>query len=286
MKNQKSLIRHLLLLGLIVSNLNSADFNILFTANINGSLENCKCGKIPLGGIARIKSFIDAIAAKNAQCLVVDGGDFFNSYPFFELNQAMLKSIELLKYDLFLPGDQEFVEGIKFYNLLIERLKPNLLLSNLENQKNIKRSFKFNTIKVDIYGFLSPKSFEFITKPKKLSLLPFSSLQNVIDTSVCNIVVFHGPIQEAEKCAQEYKWIDLILLAHDQQLDPKQVFNTIIIGCGQDSEYITVIAVEKLNDRWHFDINQEPVGPSIPEDKSITQIINSYHEKQKSNLKQ
>jgi 2',3'-cyclic-nucleotide 2'-phosphodiesterase (5'-nucleotidase family) len=280
MQKQKSLFWQYLILILFVSNLKSADFNILFSANINGNLENCMCGKIPLGGVARIKSFVDDYLNKNENCIVIDGGDFFNSYPFFELNQAMLKSLELINYDLFLPGDQEFVEGIEFFNFLRGKLRNNLFISNLVNQKDRKKRFIFNKKEVEIYCFLSPKSFEFIAIPKNISLSPFSSLQAEINQNACNIVVFHGPLEEAEKYAQEYQWIDLILLAHDQKVDSKQLPRTKIVGSGQDSEYINVIAVEQSNDYWNFDINQKPIKLTIPEDKKISQIIKSYQELQ------
>jgi 2',3'-cyclic-nucleotide 2'-phosphodiesterase (5'-nucleotidase family) len=277
MQKQKLVFWQILIIILIVGNLKSADFKILFSANINGNLENCNCGKFPLGGIGRIKSFIDEFKKYNKNCIVIDGGDFFNSYPYPKLNHAMLNSLELINYDLILPGDQEFVEGIEFFNIVRGKLRNKILISNLSNQKDIKKRFRFNDKDVEIYAYLSPSSFRFIRKPKNIALTTFSLLQNSINHNACNIVIYHGPLEEAELLAKKYQWIDLILLAHEQTLNTNQSAPVQIVGCGQDSEYISVVVAEQLNGIWKFNINQKPIEPTIQEDSKIVQIINTYH---------
>ena len=45
MQKLKLVFWQILIIILVVGNLESADFKILFSANINGNLENCNCGK-------------------------------------------------------------------------------------------------------------------------------------------------------------------------------------------------------------------------------------------------
>jgi 2',3'-cyclic-nucleotide 2'-phosphodiesterase (5'-nucleotidase family) len=255
--------------------LKAADFHILFTANINGTLQNCGCGSEPLGGVGRIKTFVDEFRKINANTIIIDGGDYFNSYPFIELNKTMLRALELIDYDVFVPGDQEFVEGNTFFEEIKELLGDRMLISN-KHSKNIRyRTFNFNGSSVHVGGFISPDAFVFIDSPKILELFALSFLKKN-HLNGLNVVVFHGSLLEAEKAAEENEWIDLILLAHDQYDEVRNISNTFIIGCGRNSEFISIIAVSKESEGWLFNIKKEKVKTSIRENEKIATLIKDY----------
>ena len=256
----------------------TTELSILFTANINGTLQNCDCGGEPLGGIGRIKTFIDDYRDKHPNTIVIDGGDYFNSYPFIELDTAMLKSLQLINYDIFVPGDQEFVEGKEFFSSIEASLGKRLFISNSNLKNNGERSFKFGESVVHIFSFLSPDAFIFINPIKKLKLSPFSALKKS-KLHDLNIVVFHGRYADAERIVKDNIWIDLILLAHDQFEEVNKVSNTLIIGSGRNSEFITVIKGLREADTWKYDINKEKIKESIKEDENIVAIIQEYQKK-------
>ena len=55
---------------------------ILFTANINGNLENCNCSLNSAGGIGRITTLFSEFRKEYPNTIIIDGGDYFNSYSF------------------------------------------------------------------------------------------------------------------------------------------------------------------------------------------------------------
>ena len=155
----------------------STEINILFTANINGNLENCNCGANSSGGIGRIKTFFSEFRNQYPHTFIVDGGDYFNSYPFEKLNTAMLRALSFLDYDIMVPGDQEFIEGMGFFNNYKNQYKPKLLISNIHLDTNINLKFYVKDINIFFYAYLSNHAFDFIDKPGEINCFPFSDIR-------------------------------------------------------------------------------------------------------------
>jgi len=254
----------------------SEDFFIIYTANINGMIENCGCGADPLGGIGRVKSFIDQFSKNHNNVIVIDGGDYFNSYPFPKLNEAMYSSLSLLQYDCLVPGDQAFVEGDTFFYNYASNLKDKIVLTNSDAGFNKKFEKNFGPNQVLIYGYLSPYIFEFIKKPDKLNITNFVSARpQPAKKNEFQVAVVHGYLSNAEQFADENPDVKLILLAHDQRQGTWEKNQAMIIGNGKDSEYISVIKVSSQN-HWHISVEQNKIHEDLPEDKQIVKIIESF----------
>ena len=272
----KLLSLFLILLLITQPDLSAKEFYIIYTSNINGAIENCGCGTEPLGGLGRIKSVIDQVRKENTNVFVIDGGDYFNSYPYRSLNDAMYKALILLDYDCIVPGDQEFVEGKNFYSRYASSLKDKILLSNDGSEYNRKIETTIGLNRLNIYGYLFPNTFDFIEKPEYLSLS--NSLNTKPERSTENefqIAIIHSSLATAEQFSFENKSIDLILLAHDQQRGVWNINKSIIIGNGKDSEYISIIKIEK-GSPWDITVNQKKIKEEIPEDDQIINLVNEY----------
>lgn len=256
--------------------LQAEDFYIIYTSNINGTIENCGCGSEPLGGLGRIKSVIEQFKKEHENVFLIDGGDYFNSYPYPALNQAMYKAMILLDYDCVVPGDQAFVEGKKFYNEYVSGMKDKIILSNdgPEYKRKIKTIIGSNHL--EIYAFLSPDVFDFIKKPEylKLSNIADVKLERSTD-SIFRIAIIHGKFDTAEQFASENSSLDLVLLAHDQQKGIWNTNRTMIIGNGKDSEYISIIQIKK-GTPWEITVNQKKISEEISEDEQISKLIDEY----------
>jgi len=275
----KHFILVLIFLLVLQVNLEADAFYIIYTSNINGAIENCGCGVDPLGGIDRIKSFIDQFRKDNENVLLIDGGDYFNSYPFPALNEAMYKALIHIKYDCVVPGDQEFVEGDDFFLKYSSFLKDKLLLSNGGSgyKKNVEANF--GNYQVRIFGYLSPYIFDFIEKPKELNLSNFvNEHSNKSKQNELKLAVIHGYLSNAEQVADEDTSIDLILLAHDQRRGIWKKNNTPIIGNGKDAEYISIIKVSR-DDQWNINIDQKKINQEMPKDDQIISLIEEYKKK-------
>lgn len=251
-------------------------FYIIYTSNVNGAIENCGCGSDPLGGIGRVKSVIDKFKKENKNVFVIDGGDYFNSYPYPTLNKAMYKTLELINYDCLVPGDQEFVEGEVFYSKYASSFKEKILLSNAGSDYQERIKTKIGSNQVVLCGYLSPYIFNFIAKPDDLNLSIFVNAKpETSGENEFHIAIIHGYLSNAEQFALENPSIDLILLAHDQRKGIWEKNQAIIIGNGKDSEYISIIKVNQ-GSQWNISVDQKKISEELPEDGQIVKIIDEY----------
>ena len=287
--------------------LNAEYIHILFTANINGNLENCNCGKNSSGGIGRVNSFFSDFRNENKNAIIVDGGDYFNPYSFYILNAIMLQALDIMNYDVMFPGDQEFVEGSELYHQYLKKVEKKIPISNLNETSDSELRFSFQTFDIYFYGYLSNDAFYFIKKPGEVSSLPFSKIKPETGKNSLQVVILHGSLTEAKKISENSTWIDLILLGHDQYSGIYQTGQTLIVGGGYDSETVSIIRVKKsekeynkninshtnndteiecrlLNEfqqfdtkEWNFIIWHKNIEKSITEDKNIGKLINKYH---------
>jgi 2',3'-cyclic-nucleotide 2'-phosphodiesterase (5'-nucleotidase family) len=252
------------------------DIYILYTSNTNGMIENCGCGADPLGGIARVKSFIDQFRQEHLHVFVIDGGDYFNSYPFPELNEAMFSAFILMHYDFIVPGDQAFVEGEDFFSKYVSNLGERLILTNARSGFETEMIKKYGSYQIQIYGYLSPYVFDFIPEPEFPSLTNFVEAKpEPAEFKEFQIAVIHGYRSNAEQFAVENPSVRLILLGHDQRKGIWEKNQATIIGNGKDSEYISVIKLAPENN-WNISVEQQKIHEDLPEDKQIVRIIESY----------
>jgi 2',3'-cyclic-nucleotide 2'-phosphodiesterase (5'-nucleotidase family) len=266
-----------ILIFLLGSHLRAEPLYLIYTSNINGALQNCGCGVDPPGGIGRVKSIIDQIRSKHQRVILIDGGDFFNSYPFPLLDEAMLKALEVLEYDLFIAGDQEFVEGSAFYNKLQMILGNRLLISNNGSDNLQSFSISLESDNMRIYGLLSPKVFNFIEVPAALHLRNPSHINlKSKNRRDLNVVVMHGYLGEAQQFARRNQSIDLVLLAHDQSKGIWDENGSLIVGNGKDSEFLSIIEA-RFDKKWHFKVDQVRISETIPEDDHILKIISQFN---------
>ena len=258
----------LLLVGFIYS----ADIYIVFTANVNGILEDCHCGNEPLGGLARLKTFFSEFKQNHPNTLFIDGGDFFNPYKFTDLNQIMSELLYYLPYNILTPGDQEFVEGHPFFQAHLQRYQSIYLASNCNfGQKRIER--KINNIPVTIVSYLSPLCFSFINKPEQIEIDTVLAVPYAGQNTALTVLIYHGETRYAEKFIHKSKEIDLVLMGHAQRLDSWKINETFFVGGGLDTELVMIIAASINNAGWQFDVTSRRMDQSVTENDQVKKII-------------
>jgi 2',3'-cyclic-nucleotide 2'-phosphodiesterase (5'-nucleotidase family) len=297
---------------LLLSNvvLYSEDACILFTANINGNLENCNCGPNSTRGIGRIKTFFSEFCKEYSNTIIVDGGDYFNPYSSKELNSTMLQALHFMEYNLLVPGDQEFIEGMDFFLNYQKQMKGKILASNLNLNTGSHFIFTINKIDIIFYGFLSGDAFDLIKMPEKMECHPFFKIKQNRKKGAIQIVVYHGEFNRAKDILQDNGWIDLILLGHEQYTGSLKLNHQLIIGGGKDSEGVTIIKITKKRENTEKNSNKSSksnvshkqdikyqmnwseeydvkdyilltgyvkINGSIVEDENIFKLIDSYH---------
>lgn len=266
-------------------------FEILYISNVNGNIENCHCGKNPLGGLDRIAFVLDKRRSQNPQLLFIDGGDFLNTYPFPALNQTVIDIYAELKPDLLVLGDQEFGEGPDFAGQIISNFSSCILATNYHFKKNpflLSRKIKTsNGRRVVILSFLDKSSFEFREKDKDLTFdnKQFNDEYNRLDKNDIIIVIYHGEIRLLDSFLDLYPGVDLVLTAHEQsnimQLDSRPA----VIGGRADGEYLIQIYIRQNDSEIYFNANPIPLDLKTEKDGKINSIIEQFNEKQKKQKK-
>lgn len=272
----KSIILTLIFFSILSDGLYAEDIYIIYTANINGMIENCGCGADPLGGIGRVKSLIDTFRKEHKNVVLIDGGDYFNSYPYQKLNDSMLASLDLLNYDCLVPGDQAFVEGEPFFSNYASKYKDKIIISNSNSEFQKYITKKFEKIQIEVYGYLSPYIFDFIEKPEHIELVNFINAKpRPQKENSFRIAVVHGYLSNAEQFAVVNSSINLVLLAHDQRKGIWTKNQATIVGNGKDSEFISIIKIGS-GIKWKISVEHLKIHEELPEDKNIVKIIENY----------
>ena len=250
---------------------------ILYTANINAALQNCGCGNMPLGGIDRLKTFVDLFRAENPNTILIDGGDFFNSYPYPELNQSVLDALELMDYDLIVPGEHEFVEGLPFFINVSKRLADRIILSNVNGQygRDFLNLYHGNNLR--LIAVLNRRCFDYIALPEQFELKALTGADIAKDhVSDYTILVYHGSIDNISDDMLNIAAPDMILLAHDQFFGETNIAGIRAIGIGKDGEHIAVIKIES---GFTCDVTFEKITEDIKPDPRINMINQTFSKK-------
>jgi len=274
-------IRILLLSTIIVNIAFAKKIQILYTANVNATYKNCDCGPNPLGGIDRLKTYIDDFRNKNKDFLLIDGGNFFNSYPFPELNRKALESLSMLNFDLFAFGFHAFIAEKKIYDNFSKKYFKDIICSNSNLKYKNYIDFKFNDTKLRFFGFISPKLFKHTKQPEWLKINnKFNNIEYL--KNGLNIVIYSGYLEDAQKFLKENSEFDALLLSSDQQTGNWKVGNTTVIGGGHDGESIVLVEIIFLDNKPEFNVEYIDMDSSIQSDESITELFKSIESNYKN----
>ncbi len=256
---------------------------ILFTANLNGSIENCNCGNPPLGGLDYLATLIKRKRTVLYPVLFIDGGDFFNSYPYFELDETALQILDILQPDAFLPGEQEFLEDEKLIKRLFKItpvLGANFQYNGYPKNMVIVRDLPGN-MKLFISGYLSPESFPERIPPKlAFSEESFKSIYDNLQKDNILVVVFHGTKQALDQFITNYPKTDLILWAHEQSRFVDISDNPAVVGGGSDGEHLILVDIFFDNKKEvRIQVERIPVSKRISSDTKVKKILENFNKK-------
>ena len=256
---------------------------ILFTANLNGSIENCNCGNPPLGGLDYMSTLIKERRARSYPVFYIDGGDYFNSYPYIELDQAALQILMILQPDGFLPAEQEFQEDEKLIKCLFD--STNILGSNFQYNDFAENGLLSKNLASDkkmiLTGYLSPESFSGRIAEKLLfSDKKFRQVYDKLQKENILVVVFHGTKPALDRFIALYPGTDLILWAHEQSRDIELSAKPAIVGGGSDGEHLVIVNLSfGKKKELRIQVEKVPVSRKIPSDPAVKKIIEDFNRK-------
>ncbi len=246
---------------------------ILFIANTNALLENCHCGNPSLGGLARIVTIVEKERQKNPDVVFIDGGNFFNSYPFFELNKTVLDIYSYIKPDLLVPGENEFIDELTLITQFIENNPKNIVCTN----------YKIGNLDVSVYRKYS--DIVFLSFLDKTIIQSYNNDTIIFDNNRFKaqyekfknlyLIVLYRGYDSIKKFINMYPEINMILSTHAQAGVVEKYSNTNIIGSGNDGEYVIKIT---LDTDKKVSVKLLPVNLDIEQNKHVMKYVNHFKE--------
>lgn len=201
---------------------------LLYTASARGQIRSCNCTKFRFGGYGRELTLLESIRKQSKNTILLEGGDITGGTGFqAELKaDVAAKAMGLLGYGAMVPGEEELgIRGSSYINRFNAKSVPVLCanLYKLGSDKPIFQAYTFlktsSGLRVGVIGL--------VDKSVGGALLEKQTGQTISDAgpvlkqlikavrakSHLVVVVFHGPMQAAEKLA-EINGVDLILATH------------------------------------------------------------------------
>ncbi len=107
---------------------------IVYSHNSNGVLENCNCPDNSYGALEKRAALLDSIRKVEKDIVLVDTGDILDIVNNRLLHEFIVRGYDYMKYDYWVPGDQDFVEGSDFFRNTLLNMAGQLVISNLKYQ--------------------------------------------------------------------------------------------------------------------------------------------------------
>ena len=276
----------------------SDTLTLIYSGEEQGQLGLHGCGAEQVGGLSRRQTVIQSLREKHADALNLHTGNILSPInPNNEITyQIALEALEEMNYDAFFLGPQDLCLPIDSLQALYAN-HPNLpvVCTNLSVSSPNISSFAPYIIQntpsqtnVALIGLIS-KSYETEVTAYNPGIT-LTSPEEALDalggeiTAKSDVVVgvFHGTEVEARGLAEQFSWLDVLILTRNESADtssPTIVHNTTIVTNPAKGEAVGVLEVElDANLRVVSRGNQRvAVSEQIVPDEELEMLLALYH---------
>jgi 5'-nucleotidase len=264
---------------------------VVYSHNTNGILENCDCPERSYGALEKRAAVIDSIRNAEKEILLVDTGDILDISEDRLLHEYISRAYGKMKYDFWVPGDQDFVEGPDFFLDQLAGQFGKVVVSNIYNRNKplgessvIKEYGKLKigitgTIRDDLHKYLEqPARRIFSFKDQMKNLKPvIKSLSHKTDYI---ILLSHSGIDRDREIADEFPVLGLIVGGHSQTmlLKPEKIGSTHITQIGESGYRLGIIKLY-FHDRKLRSLENQVIllTNSMADNPQIKKMIVDYH---------
>ncbi len=291
--NQGGKLITLFLLGMLLTifpqKITGQPLYIAYTTNLNCNLEACYCGGNQLGGMIQLVGAIDSLRNSHPDLILMDSGDFLNSYPLTEGNHLMIDLMKDFRYDAIGLGEQEYIEGAPFLiNAYLNTGIP-LISANIRIQSEKLNQFPPYLIqergkkKVGIISILFPEVYDPFFSSNVEVESPISLMENYLNKlrpAVDLLVLLcHGSYDSGKKMAEKFPQIDVVIAGHTQERKAIQKNNQMIVQAGRDGEYLGFITINWSEDEKQISNVFLPVDLRYGINYSMKNKIDQYYQR-------
>lgn len=274
----------------------SDTLTLIYSGEERGQLGLHGCGAEQVGGLSRRQTVIHSLRDKHSNTLNLHTGNILSpTDPNNELiYQIALEALGEMNYDGFFPGPRDLCLPLNSLQALYEN-HPNLpvVCTNLfsPNTSLFPPYIVQNTpsqTKVALIGLIS-KSYETevtACNPDITLTSPEEALDvlegEIVSTSDLVVGVFHGSEVEARGLAEQFSWLDVLILARNETTDtslPTIVHNTTVVTNPAKGEAVGVLEVGldanlRVVSRGDYRVE---VSEQIVPDENLEMLLALYH---------
>lgn len=255
-------------------------------------------------GLARLKTKVDELKAKNPNLLLVNAGDTLHGAIDINITkgETMVNLMNKIGFDAMVPGNHDFNYGYKRLLELKDKAEFPIIGSNIVKEANGKSDFEpykiydVDGIKVGIFG-LSTEETKYKSHPSNTEGIKFESPVEVAKKMVkelkekeVNVIIAlaHLGVDESTESnvydvAENVEGIDLIVDGHSHTELPKGEVkgDTLIVQAGSFLKNIGIVELEiaggKINKKTAklFGYNE---GKDLKSDATIEEEIKKVEE--------
>jgi 2',3'-cyclic-nucleotide 2'-phosphodiesterase (5'-nucleotidase family) len=265
----------------------SAALTVIYSSSLNGNLDGCSCRSRPRAGLVKRAAWLRAYPGRS-DALLLDAGDALDVQEDPDLSEVILQTYRELSYDAVAVGDQELSDGVDALRSYRERYplaSHNLVLCSDDSCLYFSLEpllLSKGTQRVGLIALLDPEVFRRYPEELKsrLKLEPPGRTAAVLVQSLKEqgarwvVVLYHGPVEEAEKLARRVPGIQLIIVGHEQRLlPPRKIGETVIASPGEEGNRLGILTLSRdgrsrirfRNEFRLFRYEQDPDDPAVRE---------------------
>ena len=267
---------------------------ILYTGSFNGNLDGCECLAVPRSGLVSSAVFLRQRDPEGS--VLVDLGDFMDSFPDDLLHRNFLAAMGDLSYDFLIPGDQEFIEGPDFPGWSGNSpafLSGNLLIRGDYPARKAAVVVR-RGIRIGLASLTGPEAFgsgpgDF---PSGISLEAVPAAAEklkallVAEKADVKILLYHGGGEEARRLFGDTSW-DAVLYAHGQELVSEVRGSRFIGSPGENGNRVGILSLTWEDGRLRSADNRFLLFRyrEDPMDESLYRMIRLYRKEMSHRLK-
>lgn len=201
-------------------------FTLFYSGEEHGQLGLHGCGTEQIGGLAHRHTLIDDLRRKHGTVLNLHTGNLIDaSDPNAEwIYQIGLSALDTMKVDVMCLGPNDL--SISLETLAAFHLShPEIRFVCTNTEPSIGTPYLIRTIssvKVAVVGLVSERHAPELTAvgltPPQTALAEHKA--EILSKSDAVVVVFHGTQAEAHALAETVPWVDVLIVADNEQKDP------------------------------------------------------------------
>jgi len=236
---------------------------------------------------------IEQIREKEKNVLLLDAGDILNIGINPRRHRYIVETYNFLKYDAWVPGDQDFIEGPDFFLNRLLQSKMTFVNTNIKTNGVLQGSRykikKFGELTIGITGTIDQNLHKYLA-PSSRKFFKFEnqekSLSPVINelSEKCDFIILlsHSGFENDKFLAERFPEIGLIIGGHSQILinDAEKVGPTLIVQLDGNAYRLGVLHLYFENRKLNMHENKIILlDKKINNQPQVMKIIKEYSRK-------